>query len=408
MNRRQFIVRSAAAAATCLSWKAWAVLPNAQIAPPRLLVVMLRGAYDGLSLLVPHGSPFYYAARPTIAIAAPDETNPEAALDIGGGYGLHPAMASSLYALFHMRQATLIPFSGSQDRSRSHFQAQDMMELGQDTHDRNGLDYRSGFLNRLVTVLQKGGQPIGGMSFTGNLTPIFKGSMEIPNLSAQATLRRPPDERRTKMLQSLYLGHALSDYVTEGIQTRAEVSSALQNEMISASRGAAKANGFISTAKTIAALMRDKPAYSIGFIDVGGWDTHVNQGGATGQLATNLGNLGAGLTAFSDQIAADLWRKTVVVVMSEFGRTFRENGNRGTDHGHGNTMWVLGGGLSGGKVVGEQTDLVESSLFEDRDLPVLNDYRSVLASIVSAMYALNTRDLDTVFPGYERKKFGIV
>ena len=152
MNRRQFLLQGVAAASLGLSWKTWAMPAPGQMAAPRLLVVMLRGAYDGASLLVPHGFPFYYAARPTIAIARPDPANPGAALDIGQGYGLHPAVAPSLHRFFQARQAALVPFSGSQDLSRSHFQSQDVMELGQNPNDKGGLDYASGFLNRLVGV----------------------------------------------------------------------------------------------------------------------------------------------------------------------------------------------------------------------------------------------------------------
>ena len=408
MNRRQFLVHSIAAASLGLSWKAWAIPSLPGTSAPRLLVVMLRGAYDSTSLLVPHGFPFYYTARPNIAIARPDPANPNAALDIGQGYGLHPAVAPSLYTLFQARQAALVPFCGSQDLSRSHFQAQDVMELGQNPNDKGGLNYTSGFLNRLAAVLQQGGRNISGMSFTANITPIFKGDKEIPNINLQRQTNGTTDTRQIQMLESLYQGQRMSDYVREGIQTRQQVSAVLEKEMKDASRGAAKANGFEKEARSIAALMRDNPAYAIGFVDVGGWDTHVNQGAATGTLATNLGNLGSGLSGFADEVGAEAWRNTVVVVMSEFGRTFHENGNRGTDHGHASTMWIAGGGISGGKLAGEQTDLRQNTLFQNRDLPLLNDYRSVLAHVLSRMYGLSVAQLNMVFPGGSIKDYGIL
>ena len=408
MNRRQFLVHSIAAASLGLSWKAWAIPSLPKTSAPRLLVVLLRGAYDSSSLLVPHGFPFYYTARPNIAIAKPDPTNPNAALDIGQGYGLHPAVAPSLYTLFQARQATLVPFCGSQDLSRSHFQSQDVIELGQNPNDKGGLNYTSGFLNRLAAVLQQGGRNISGMSFTANITPIFKGDKEIPNINLQRQTNGTTDTRQIQMLESLYQGQRMSDYVREGIQTRQQVSAVLEKEMKDAPRGAAKANGFEKEARSIAALMRDNPAYSIGFVDVGGWDTHVNQGAATGTLATNLGNLGSGLSGFAEEMGAEAWRNTVVVVMSEFGRTFHENGNRGTDHGHASTMWIAGGGISGGKLAGEQTDLRQNTLFQNRDLPLLNDYRSVLSHVLSRMYGLNAAQLNTVFPGGSIKEYGIL
>lgn len=407
MNRRQFLLQSVAASLG-LSWKTWAMPAPGQMAAPRLLVVMLRGAYDGASLLVPHGFPFYYASRPSIAIARPDPANPGAALDIGQGYGLHPAVAPSLYAFFQARQAVLVPFSGSQDLSRSHFQSQDVMELGQNPNDKGELDYTSGFLSRLVAVLQQGGRKMSGMSFTASITPVFKGGMEIPNINLQGQVNAMADTRQVQMLEALYQGRRMSDFVQEGIQTRQQVSAVLEKEMKGASRGAAKANGFEKEARSIAALMRDNPAYSIGFVDVGGWDTHVNQGAATGALAANLANLGNGLSGFADELGADAWRDTVVIVMSEFGRTFHENGNRGTDHGHGNTLWILGGGISGGKLAGEQADMSEKTLFQNRDLPLLNDYRSVLSHVFSRMYGLNAVQSDKVFPGSPFRDYGIL
>ncbi|BBP00812.1 hypothetical protein SFSGTM_15200 [Sulfuriferula nivalis] len=403
MNRRQFINQTLAMTGLGLSWKTWAI-PNSS-SSPRLLVVMLRGAYDGASLLVPHGYPFYYAARPNIALAQPNPANPDAALDIGHGYGLHPAVASSLHTMFQAQQAVLVPFSGSQDLSRSHFQSQDVMELGQNSS--HALDYSSGFLYRLVALLRQGGRNLNGMSFTSNITPIFKGVAEIPNINLQGQVNAMADPRQTSMLEALYQGQAMQMYVDEGIQTRQQVSALLDKEMKDASRGAAKASGFEKVARSMAALMRDNPAYAVGFVDVGGWDTHVNQGASNGVLANNLGNLGRGLSSYADELGVDAWRNTTVVVMSEFGRTFRENGNRGTDHGHGNTMWILGGSVSGGKLAGELMDINEATLFQQRDLPVFNDYRSVLGNILSRMYGLNTRQLNEVLPGALIKDFGI-
>ena len=402
MNRRAFL-QAAALVAVTTPWRAWA-LPAAN--QPRLLVVMLRGAYDATNVVVPYSAPFYYAARPTIAIAAPVVDNAAAALELGGGYGLHPALAASIYPMYQARQALFVPFSGSQDTSRSHFQAQDILELGQDPHDHGGLDYANGFLNRLVSILQ--GRGMGGIAFTNNLTPVFKGNLDIPNIALQGARHAPIDARRSAMLQALYQGQRLENYVDEGMATRQQVSSLLETEMVNASRGAAKAAGFSQTAQTMAMLMRDKPAYTVGFVDVGGWDTHVNQGGADGLLANNLRNLGDGLAQFANTLGPDAWRNTVVVVMSEFGRTFRENGNHGTDHGHGSALWLLGGGITGGKLAGEQVAITETSLNQNRDLPVLNDYRAVLGNLLQRLYGLNAAQLQQVFPGVAPTDFGIV
>jgi uncharacterized protein (DUF1501 family) len=182
------------------------------------------------------------------------------------------------------------------------------------------------------------------------------------------------------------------------METKKEVSERLMNEMTDSARGAAAPRGFESQARAIGKLMRAKPSYSVGFVDVGGWDTHVNQGPTQGTLANNLEGLAQGLYGFAQELGP-LWTATVVVVMSEFGRTARENGNRGTDHGHGNTIWVLGGGISGGRIAGRQVAVSESNLYQDRDFPVLNDYRALLAYVFTRMYGLNGKELEGVLPG---------
>lgn len=148
----------------------------------------------------------------------------------------------------------------------------------------------------------------------------------------------------------------------------------------------------------MARIMAANPNYAVGFVDVGGWDTHVHQGAARGALSDRMRGLGVGLAGFAEEMG-DAWRNTVLIVISEFGRTFRENGDRGTDHGHGTVVWVLGGGISGGCTAGEQIGVSAGTLFQDRDLPVLNEYRSLLGYVFTRLYALNASDLAFVFPG---------
>jgi len=155
----------------------------------------------------------------------------------------------------------------------------------------------------------------------------------------------------------------------------------------------------------MARLMREK--YSLGFVDVGGWDTHVNQGNANGYLAGRLGELGKGLAAFAQEMGPD-WVDTTVVVISEFGRTFRENGNRGTDHGHGSVYWVLGGGIKGGRIAGDQLKVSEANLFQNRDYPVLNEYRAVIGGLLSPIYGIEPDRLQTVFAGTNPKDIQLV
>ena len=394
MKRRDFLTWTAGAVGALVSARLWA-MPTQLTQTPRLLVVMLRGGYDGASLLVPHASDFYYRSRPNIAIAKPDAANPDAALDVGDGYGLHPVVRDTLYALYRRGQVVAVPFSGSADVSRSHFHAQDVLELGQD--GRGTIDYNSGFLNRLVEVLARKGGSTSGISFTDNLTLSFRGKVGVANISLKGKVRNVANDRQSQLLQEMYRGRELGAYVQSGMETRKEVMQQLEQEMVNASRGARNAAGFDQAARTIGTLMRDHPAYSVAFVDAGGWDTHINQGGADGQLARQLAGLASGLSVLA-QTLDDVWRQTTVVVLSEFGRTFRENGDKGTDHGHGNTLWVLGGGLAGGKLVGERVKVDERMLFQDRDLPMLNDYRSVLSYVTRRMYGLDARQLDYVFP----------
>ncbi len=399
MRRRDFVRAGLAGTLALANAKLWAAP-----AEVKLLVVMLRGAYDGASLLVPHASDFYYRSRPGTAVARPNSGDPNASIAIDADWAINAAVKDSLLSLYSNRQAVLIPFCGSDDVSRSHFQAQDLMELGQRAG--GALDYSSGYLNRLVGALSGRDSP-GAVSFTSNLTPVFKGAVPVPNISLRGNLQNNLPPRQREMIASLYEGTKLSGMATEGMKTKQMISEQLMNEMIESSRGAGAARAFETQARAIAKLMRDKPAYSIGFVDVGGWDTHVDQGSAQGTLAANLGGLAGGLSAYARAMGG-LWRDTVVVVMSEFGRTFRENGDRGTDHGHGNTLWVLGGGISGGRIAGRQVRVSEANLFQDRDFPVLNDYRSVLAYLFARMYGLGGTALERVLPGARPDDYGFI
>jgi uncharacterized protein (DUF1501 family) len=171
-------------------------------------------------------------------------------------------------------------------------------------------------------------------------------------------------------------------------------------------RNAINARGFEREARRIARLMRAR--YALGFVDVGGWDTHVGQGAVTGYLAARLDELGRGLASYADELGAAAWRDTVVVVISEFGRTLRENGNRGTDHGHGSVYWLLGGALAAGPVAGEQQAIEPRTLLQDRDLPVLNEYRTVLGGLFARQFGLTPAMLERVFPGVHPRDLGLV
>jgi uncharacterized protein (DUF1501 family) len=371
----------------------------------RLLVVFMRGGYDCANLLVPISSSYYYEARPTIAVPRPDSSNAgsNAALPLTSDWGLHPALRDSLYPLWQKGQLAFVPFAGTDDLTRSHFETQDSIELGQPLE--GSRDFNSGFLNRLASVLSGSPRPEQAISFTDQLPIILRGTREIPNMALKSVGKPGVDERQSGIITSMYKSSALLAPVSEGFGTRDEIMKSLAQEMDQASRNAVSARGFEIEARRVARLLRDR--YDIGFVDVGGWDTHVNEGGATGYLANRFDELGRGLAGFADEMGSS-WDRTVVVVISEFGRTFRENGNKGTDHGHGTVYWVLGGGVAGGKIAGEQIQVSAATLFQNRDYPIKNEYRGVFGGLFTRLYGLSSTDLARVFAQAKPRDLSLV
>jgi uncharacterized protein (DUF1501 family) len=367
----------------------------------RLLVVFLRGAYDAANVVVPISSDFYYSSRPTLAIAKPDAGNPNAALSLGADWGLHPALRDSIYSLWCKREIAFIPFAGtSDDLTRSHFETQDTIELGQSAG--GSRDFRSGFMSRLALELTRA-RPI---SFTDQLPLVFRGKSQIPNIGLNSVGKPGVDDRQARLIQEMYAQSDLASSVSEGFRIRDDVYRSISEEMTAANRGAVSPRGFELSARRIGRLMREQ--FNLGFVDVGGWDTHVNQGATTGYLADRLGELGRGLAGFSEEIGPAGWRDTVIVVISEFGRTFRENGDRGTDHGHGSVYWVMGGGINGGRILGEQIKVDQPHLFQNRDYPVLTDYRAMFAGLFQRLFGLEEPGIQRIFAGARPAELGLV
>ncbi|HEX8404027.1 MAG TPA: DUF1501 domain-containing protein [Duganella sp.] len=407
--KRRTLLKTMAAMGTLASGAPAGKLWAAPATNTRLLLVFMRGGYDAASLLVPISSEFYYKARPNIAVPKPGD-GLNSALPIDADWGLHPALRDSIHPLFTAGQAAFVPFAGTEDISRSHFETQDSIELGQPL-DRTR-DYRSGFLNRLATtlnadrasVISSQGANAIAISFTDQLPLIMQGGAQLPNMALRSIGKPAVDARQAKMIASMYDGSALSRQVRDGFVVRDDVMKEMIGEMDAANRNAITAKGFELEARRIAKLMKEK--YNIGFVDVGGWDTHVGQGGATGYLAGRFNELGRGLAGYAQEMGSD-WKNTVVVVVSEFGRTFRENGNRGTDHGHGSVYWVLGGGIAGGRVRGEQTRIEQDTLFQNRDYPVLNEYRAMLGGLFARMYGLDAGQVERLF-GTKGRDLGLL
>jgi uncharacterized protein (DUF1501 family) len=398
MQRRRWLQCSAAAplAAALPLFAA----PTGEHEQARFLLVFLRGAYDAANLLVPHASPFYYESRPNIAIARPNAGDANAALELDAQWALHPALADTMLPLWQQGQLAFVPFAGSDDISRSHFETQDSIELGQALQGQR--DFQSGFLNRLAGVLGSAGSR-RAIAFTDQLPLVFRGQPAVVNMALGSAGKPQVNDQQADVIRSMYANTRLAGAVAGGFETRGDVLRSMESgasmgvgEMEAASRNAITSKGFEGEARRVARVMRDR--YRLGFIDIGGWDTHVAEGGATGTLATKLGELGRGLAGFAQEMGP-AWQHTIVVVISEFGRTFRENGSRGTDHGHGSVFWVLGGAVKGGRIAGEQQAVTPATLFQNRDYPVLNEYRAVLGGLFARQYGLNAAQLERVFPG---------
>ena len=386
MKRRNFLQMMALATpALTLTGRVFAAPPGT----PRFLLVFLRGGYDCANVVVPYSSSFYYETRPNIAIPKPTGQEGDGAVTLDSDWALAPALRASIAPLYARREALFIPFAGTDDLSRSHFETQDSIELGQPLTGSH--DLRSGFLARLAGVVN-GSTPI---AFTDSLPVSFRGDTDIPNISLKGVGKPVFDTRQAAILSDMYAGHHLRREVEDGLELRQEVGHVMEEEMKEANKDAITPKGFELEARRIGRLMRDQ--YRIGFIDVGGWDTHVNQGAAQGALASNADSLGKGLAALSQELGGE-WRNTVVAVVSEFGRTFRENGNKGTDHGHGSVYWILGGSVNGGRIAGEQTKVERANLFQDRDYPVLNEYRAVLGGLFTSLWGLSADQVQRVFP----------
>jgi uncharacterized protein (DUF1501 family) len=394
VDRRQLLQGLAGTGLSLGGGQLWAVGPE----QPSFLLVFLRGGYDAANLLVPVSSSFYYEARPTIAVPRPG-SGAAAALALDADWGLHPALRDSLYPLWQQGELAFVPFAGSRDTSRSHFETQDGIELGQPLEGTR--NYRSGFMNRLAGTLRGA----AAMAFTERVPLAMQGEVQVANTALRSVNRPSVDARQSHIIGAMYQGTELAGAVNQGFAVRDEVLRDMAAEMDAASRNAVSARGFELEARRIARLMKGR--HRLGFVDVGGWDTHVAQGGATGQLANRLEELGRGLAAYAQEMGPR-WSQTTVVVVSEFGRTFRQNGNNGTDHGHGSVYWVLGGAVRGGQVVGEQVAVTPNNLFQNRDYPVLNEVRSVLGGLLQRQFGLSPAQVATVFPDSEARDVGLL
>ncbi len=366
----------------------------------KLVVVFLRGALDGLSAVVPYSDPQYYSLRPKIAIPKPGQEGGVIKLD--GDFGLHPNLAP-LLSFWQNKSLAFVANSGSPDPTRSHFDAQDYMESGLP-----GVKAGStGWLNRLLKELPDNGSPVRALN-VGTTTPrILQGPIACATYA-------PSNRKKVSAIESPYIARAfekmyedrkddLGQAFREGMEARATINEKLSDTMTAADQGAVQANKFSGFGKQVGKLIREEPKIQVAFVDLGGFDTHVNQGAAQGQLANNLNVVGKGLAELANSLGSS-FERTLIVVMSEFGRTVKENGNGGTDHGHGNFIWLLGGPVEGGKIFGKWNGIAQKNLYEGRDLPVYSDFRGVLKTTVAEHMGLSQKQAETIFPGFKAQE----
>ena len=364
----------------------------------RLVVIFQRGAADGLNIVVPHGEPAYYAMRPSIHIPR------SAAIDLDGFFGLHPSL-SALQPLWHQRHLAIVHAVGWPDATRSHFDAQDFMESG--TPGLKATD--DGWLNRGLRSMPQPAKRFGlrAIVMGPSLPRILSGNEPAFALNHIGDFGvRRTNSNSVPIANNFETMHGRSvDSVLHG--TRQETFKAVKmlnspdpSKYFPAPRINYPRGHFGDSLKHLADLLKADLGVRVAFADIGGWDHHVNEGGTQGQLANILREFSQSLAAFWTDLG-DLAEETVIVTMSEFGRGARENGNRGTDHGHGNMMFVIGGPVNGGKVYGRWPGLGQSQLYEGRDLAVTTDFRRVLGESVS--HQLGNQALDEVFPGFDNQ-----
>jgi len=411
MNRRFFLKSGGVALASVgmsLSAPAFlerVVLGNTLTGGKRktLIAIFQRGAVDGLNMVVPFGESNYYSVRPGIAIPKPDAGNPESAINLDGFFGLHPQMAA-FKPLWDSKRLAIVQAAGSPDNTRSHFDAQDYMESAtpglKATHD--------GWLNRYLQHKEDTEHSsFRAVSLTKTLPRVLQGPAPAVVMSSIAEFAIRAGKSSSEIqsgFEAMYASKVKNDSLVDmGRETFEAV-----NFLKQANPGQYKPengaqyprNPFGNSLLQIAQLIKADVGLEVAFTDIGGWDTHANQGNSRGQLANLLQQFSAGIAALYQDLGQRM-DDVVILTMSEFGRTVRENGNRGTDHGHANAMFVMGNGVRGGKVYGRWPGLSSDKLYEGRDLALTTDFRDVFGEIASRH--LGTKDTSAIFPGYALK-----
>lgn len=385
LSRRHLLLALPAA----LPLRAWAI-EGGTAAPGRFVLIFLRGGFDGLFAFAPQ-EPRLAELRPTLSRPLLAEGTALGRT----GFAAHPA-ARDLAALYGAGELCFAPCAGTVDTSRSHFQAQDLFEIGT-----GAIHGRSGFMARACARLGNGQ---GAISFTAEIPLAFRGG-EVPPAVAplSGSGLKLPQGRLLDAIRASHRGQPTGEALEQAMATQAEIEMATGMDP-TASRGAPGGNGLVRTMTSMGQILRGNRRMSLAFMDIGGVDTHANEEAALTRL---LPALGEGLLALKATLGQAEWQRTRVAVLTEFGRTVRENGTRGTDHGQGSLCLLAGGALAGAGMLGDFGGLAEKALNENRDLPVRADWRDLLASAMREPCGLDDSALDTIFPGRPRRRYPV-
>jgi uncharacterized protein (DUF1501 family) len=400
MITRRAFVKSSGIAMLTLGFAPSFLARTAETAGSRrklLIAVFQRGAVDGLNMVVPFGEAEYYKVRPSIALARPGEGD-GAAIDLNGFFGLHPRMAP-LKTLWDNHSLAIVHACGSPDSTRSHFDAQDYMESATP----GVKSTKDGWLNRYLQVAHEAESPLTAVAMTRQMPRSLQGIAPALAMGSigEFGVRGGMDARAS--LESAYASAtdpALKSTASDAFAAMRTLSSAAAARQYRPANGASyPRTPFGQSLQEIARLAKADVGLEIAFAESGQWDHHVNEGGATGQIANRLDDLARGIAAVAQDLG-DRMADTIILTMSEFGRAVAENGNRGTDHGHGNAMLLIGGGVKGGEIYGDWPGLEVEQRFEGRDLTITTDFRDVFGEVVMRHLGADEKTAAKVFPGY--------
>lgn len=360
----------------------------------RMVVLFLRGALDGLWAVAPVDDGQLAVVRPSLSRRVLAEGTRLA----GTGFAAHPAL-KPMAGLFDSRELAFCPAAGTVDSSRSHFQAQDLFEIGT-----GAIRGESGFMARLATALNAESPDRAAVSFTREVPLAFQGAAVPPQVAPLSGGGLKLSEGRVlDAIRRAHAGQKSGEALEQAIATQADIDSAMDRE--GAARNASPANGFARVAGHMGRILRANRRLALAFVDLGGFDTHANQ---EGTLTRMMESVSGGLLALRDALGTAEWSRTRVVLMTEFGRTVRENGTQGTDHGHGSLFLLAGGNLAaGGRMIGSFDGLAAAALNDNRDLPVRADWRDLLAAVAASTFGLSPRALDAAFPGRPGQRYTV-